>query len=109
MSTTEVNLNLIFLMQVIQIFFFSGLFCIFARGFIDENSGHDYMFEGVESHGLYQVGIFISFWFIMMRYVPFDLILQTETGKIIYSKFIEWDLQMASVNPETKELDFCKV
>ena len=44
-----------------------------------------------------------------MRYIPFDLIMQTETGKIIYSKLMEWDLQMAHLDPETKELVSCKV
>ena len=41
-----------------------------------------------------------SFWFIMMLYIPFDVIMQTETGKIIYSKFMEWDDEMAYFDEE---------
>jgi len=58
------------------------------------NSSLTYLYEGIESTEMWNLGIFMSFWLIMLRYIPFDVILQTETGKIIYSKFMEWDLEM---------------
>ena len=70
---------------------------------------HEYLYEGIESDSLYSFGIFFSFWFILMRYIPFDVILQTETGKIIYSKIMEWDLQMMHQDAETKQLIACQV
>lgn len=108
-SNTEINLNLIFLGQILQIIFFSTLCTIMNNVFIREHRDSDYLFEGVEDAGLYSFGIFFSFWFILMRYIPFDVIMQTETGKIIYSKFMEWDLQMTYIDEVTKEIVSCKV
>ena len=71
------------------------------------NEGAEYMYEGIESVSRYSFMTFLMFWFIMMRYIPFDVILQTETGKIIFSKFMEWDLEMMHYDPETKEMVSC--
>ena len=108
-SNTETGLNHIFFGQFAQIFFFCLAFTIMNRVFMAEHEGSEYLFEGIENDDLYSAGIFLSFWFIMMRYIPFDVILQTETGKIIYSKIIEWDLQMSHIDEETGELVQCKV
>lgn len=67
------------------------------------------MFEGIESVGVYSLMTFAMIWLLLMRFIPFDLILQSETGKIIYSKFMEWDMQMMHEDPETKEKIFCQV
>ena len=109
-SNTEVNLNLIFLMQIVQIFFFSSIFAYSSSEFAKSHEEDSpYLFEGLESIGLYSFGTFLSYWLILVRYIPFDVILQTETGKIIYSKFIEWDLNMMHVDSEAGELVSCKV
>ena len=109
-SKTEINLNLIFLGQLVQIFAFCTIFACLHYDFMVSNRGNtDYIFEGVESEGSYSAGIFFSFWFIMMRYIPFDVIMQTETGKIAYSKFIEWDANMIHYDPEVKEIVTCQV
>lgn len=108
-SNTEINMNLIFLMQIVQIFFFSSLYAIGASSFARSHESSAYLFEGIESIGLYSFSTFLSFWLIMVRFIPFDVIMQTETGKIIYSKFIEWDLNMADVDEDSKELVSCKV
>ena len=68
--------------------------CILQSNFMKNNSSLTYLYEGIESTEMWNLGIFMSFWLIMLRYIPFDVILQTETGKIIYSKFMEWDLEM---------------
>ena len=108
-SNTEVNLNWIFFGQMVQIFFFSSLFALLQSLFMLNHRNHEYLYEGIESDSLYSFGIFFSFWFILMRYIPFDVILQTETGKIIYSKIMEWDLQMMHQDAETKQLIACQV
>ena len=75
-SKTEINLNLIFLGQLVQIFAFCTIFACLHYDFMVSNRGNtDYIFEGVESEGSYSAGIFFSFWFIMMRYIPFDVIM----------------------------------
>jgi len=102
-------LNLIFAAQIIQIFFFCAVFSVASRSFVASHRSSEYLFEGIESEGLYSLGIFFSFWGILIRYIPFDVIFQTETGKIIYSKFMEWDLSMTHYDKNTNELVSCRV
>ena len=61
------------------------------------------MYEGIDSATSDAVLTAIRFWAIMMRYIPFDVILQTEAGKIIYCKFMEWDAQMVHIDYEAKQ------
>ena len=101
-SNTEKNLNMIFMGQMAQILFFCTLFCVLQVRFKSNHSGHMYLYEGIVSEPLWNLGIFFSFWFIMMRYIPFDVIMQTEMGKIIYCKFMEWDTEMMHYDEEMK-------
>lgn len=102
-------MNHIFMIQFAQIIFFSTLFCVFQAIFISKNSGLDYLYEGIEDTDLWNLGIFMSFWLIMIRYIPFDVIMQTETGKIIYSKIMEWDLEMTHFDSEQDQYISCNV
>ena len=93
MSKAEVNLNLMFLINMGQILFFNTLFSLMSYNFMTSpDHKNSYFMEDIGSERLYSAGIWLSFWFILMRYIPFDVIIQTEGGKIIYSKFMEWDL-----------------
>lgn len=103
-SNTEINLNLIFMSQLAQIMFFSMLFTILQSNFKDDHESSTYLYEGIKSAPLWNLGIFFSFWFIMMRYIPFDVILQTETGKILYTRFMEWDTEMMHYDKEQNKL-----
>lgn len=108
-SNTEINLNIIFAAQIAQMIFFSVLFTLLQANFLSNNRHLEYLYEGIESESVYSASIFGSFWIIMTRYVPFDLILQSETGKIIYSKFLEWDTRMMHADGETGQILHCKV
>ena len=44
-----------------------------------------------------------------MRYLPLDVILLSETGKIIYSKIMEYDARMMTIDKSTGEIIHCKV
>jgi hypothetical protein len=46
---------------------------------------------------------------MLMRLVPLDLIINTEIGKIVVSKMIQFDAEMVSVDTATGELIPCKV
>ena len=72
-------------------------------------AGTQYLFEGIDDDGLYSATLFLSYFVILTRWIPFDLIFQFETGKIIYSKFIEWDHRMVMLDKETGELVHCQV
>ena len=39
-----------------------------------------------------------SYFLMLMRLIPLDLIINTEVGKIIISKFIEYDHQMTKID-----------
>ena len=41
---------------------------------------------------------FLSFFLLLMRLIPLDLIIDTEIAKIIVSKFIEFDADLVKVD-----------
>ncbi len=50
-----------------------------------------------------------SYFLMLMRLIPLDLIINTEVGKIIVSKMIEYDHEMIKVDDQTGDLITCKV
>jgi magnesium-transporting ATPase (P-type) len=46
---------------------------------------------------------------MLMRLIPLDLIINTELGKIVVSKFIEYDHEMTKIDDQTGDLITCKV
>jgi len=50
-----------------------------------------------------------SYFLMLMRLVPLDLIINTEVGKIVVSKFIECDFDMIKVDEESNEMINCRV
>ena len=109
-SNTEVNLNLIILLQLVQIIVICTIFANLHAAFMKDNKlTTGYLFEGIESDAMYSAGLFFSYFIILTRWIPFDLLMQSETGKIIYCKFIEFDWHMAALDRETGELVHCQV
>jgi hypothetical protein len=51
----------------------------------------------------------MSFFLILMRLVPLDLIINTEVGKIVVSKFIEKDSEMIKIDSNNGDLINCRV
>lgn len=58
-----------------------------------------------------QVGLFsaASYFLMLMRLIPLDLIINTELGKIVVSKLIESDHEMTKIDDQTGDLITCKV
>ena len=111
-SSTEKSMNIIFLRQIFQIFGVAAFCAVMARRFIGENlTRMPYVFEGIEpgQEGLYSFAVFFSSWLILVRFLPFDVVFQTETSKIIYAKFIENDANMIHFDEEDKEYITAKV
>lgn len=50
-----------------------------------------------------------SYFLMLMRLIPLDLIINTELGKIVVSKFIEYDHEMTKIDDQTGDLITCKV
>ena len=104
-SNTEINLNLMILIQLVQIVLLCMLFAILHSEFLKNKGEHtQYIFEGLEDGTLYSSMLFFSYFIILSRWIPFDFILQSETGKIIYSKFIEFDWHMAAWDKDAGQL-----
>ena len=108
-SNTEIDMNYIFVWQVVQIVTFCTLYVILHSYFLENHRDSEYLYEGIESDALYNLTIFLSFWGIMMRYIPLDVILQTETAKIVYSQLMQWDMRMSHFDPELNQLIHCQV
>lgn len=53
--------------------------------------------------------LILTFWLLLVRYLPLDVVMLSETGKIIYSKFMEADARMMSIDKQTGEVTSCKV
>ena len=53
--------------------------------------------------------LILTFWLLLVRYLPLDVILLSETGKMLYSKFMEVDARMMTVDRSTGEIISCKV
>lgn len=68
----------------------------------------NYSFEGADSNASIAGYAFLSYWLIMIRFVPLDLILNLEVGKLLISTFIENDYHMAKADYETEEVLHCK-
>ena len=54
----------------------------------------------------------LTFWLLLVRYLPLDVVLLSETGKIIYSKFMECDARMMKIDMTANEgskIIACKV
>lgn len=51
----------------------------------------------------------LTFWLLLVRYLPLDVVLLSETGKMIYSKFMEIDARMMSIDESRAEIISCKV
>ena len=104
-SNTEINLNLMILIQLVQIVILCMLFAILHAEFL-KNKGEytQYIFEGLEDGNLYSSMLFFSYFIILSRWIPFDFIIQSESGKIVYSKFIEFDWHMAAWDKDAGQL-----
>ena len=42
--------------------------------------------------------LILTFWLLLVRYLPLDVILLSETGKMVYSKFMEADARMMQLD-----------
>ena len=47
--------------------------------------------------------------FGVVRYLPLDVVMLSETGKMIYSKIMEFDARMMSIDSTSGEIISCKV
>jgi len=68
-----------------------------------------HIFENLSSIEENPIIFIMTFWLLLVRYLPLDVVMLSETGKVIYSRFIEADAQMMTADRETGEIIHCKV
>jgi len=109
-SSTEKNLNLIFTWQIFWIFGISFIMSVISHFFLTLNfDDMPYVFDSGPNKSWVVFYQFFSFWLLMTRFLPLDVIVNVEVGKIFASKFIEFDSEMISVDAENGELKACRV
>ena len=81
---------------------------IYIKSFFDDPIYHDYT---KENYSLKLLFSFITNCLFMVRLVPLDVIIQTETGKVVISKILEMDAEMMAVDTMVSETGIvaCKV
>jgi len=77
------------------------------------NSNHrdslGYALEDAPSNGALAGLVFFTYWLILIRFIPLDLIVNLEVSKIIIAFFIERDTQMIRIDDELNEIVACRV
>jgi len=112
-SQIEIKMNKIFGVQLIQVALLCIIFTLSYKSWIsDHEDSPQYNISEDNSDAVVTFG-FLSFFIMLMRLVPLDLIFNTEIGKIVVSKMIEWDFEMVKLetDDETGETEMinCRV
>lgn len=112
-SQIEIKMNKIFGVQLIQVALLCIIFSLSYYSWIKDNENSPQYNISPENSGAVVLFGFLSFFIMLMRLVPLDLIFNTEIGKIVVSKMIENDFEMVKLetNEETGETEMinCRV
>lgn len=109
-SNSEKTLNRIFMIQAISVVIISVVMGLLGYGFMNENEEKmPHIFEKLSFIERRPIVSIMTFWLLLVRFLPLDVILLSETGKMVYSKIMEVDARMMTVDKETGEIINCKV
>ena len=107
------TLNKIYIIQAISVAVLSVFFGSLGYDFMEQNKEKMlYVFEGLDFPEDRAWSLILTFWLLLVRYLPLDVVLLSETGKIIYSKIMEYDARMMKVDKTASgggEIIACKV
>ena len=109
-SNMDRNLNWIYILALFQIIAVCSIFTIIGYNEFEENRFKEtYLYQLFPSAGLYSLTVGLASWLIMIRYLPIDVIIQTESAKIIASLWMQADVTMISKPPVGNGYTFCSV
>ena len=109
-SNTEKTLNRIYVIQAISVTALAIILGLLGYRFLNQNRDvMPHIFQDLSSIEERPIIFILTFWLLLVRYLPLDVVMLSETGKIIYSRFIEFDARMMTVDRQTGEIVSCKV
>ena len=109
-SNTEKTLNRIYVIQAVSVVLLSVLLGMLGYFFMEENREKmQHIFYDLSSIEERPVILILTFWLLLVRYLPLDVVMLSETGKVIYSKFMELDARMMTVDTFSGDIISCKV
>ena len=106
------TLNRIYIIQALSVAVLAIFLGSLGYDFMERNKEKMlYVFEDLDFPEDRVYILILTFWLLLVRYLPLDVVLLSETGKIIYSKFMEYDARMMTVDKTTNggEIIACKV
>lgn len=107
-SRTDFTLNKMYIIQAISVVIIASVLGALGYQFLRQYRDQKlYIFEGLHRSEERPVIIVLTFWLLLVRFLPLDAVLISETSKMIYSKFIEADARLMSVDRSTGEIIKC--
>lgn len=107
-SSIEKSMNVIFGFQIFQVFLLCLIFTLCNHDFTSNNKNSPQYNISPDNASNVVVFSLFTYFLMLMRLVPLDLIINTEVGKIVVSKFIEADADMVAFD-ENNEPIHCRV
>lgn len=103
-------MNKIYVIQAISVVVIALIMGMMGWWFVRQNKDSaTYIFENLDWLEERPIVLILTFWILLVRFLPLDVVLLSETGKMIYSKIIESDARMMTIDKETGEIVTCKV
>ena len=98
-SNTEKTLNKIYVIQAVSVVAISIVLGALGFAFMRRNRDDmPYLFEDLSGVEERPIVLILTFWLLLVRYLPLDVVMLSETGKVVYSKFMEWDARMMTAD-----------
>lgn len=108
-SSLEKQMNRIFAVQIMLVIALCATFTLINFGKLNKDPNLPQY--NIEESNYKSVAAFslMSFFLMLMRLVPLDLIINTEVGKIVVSKLIQADAKMIKIDDNNGDLIACRV
>ena len=102
--------NKILLLNIIIMLTLCGICALLNYNFsYDKYDDHRYIYESADSKEVLSAKVFGSFFLINNAFLPLDLAVGLEMGKVMYVYFFQNDLHMTIFDTDKKDLVACSV
>ena len=109
-SHVDQVINKVLLVNILLMLSFGVVLSYFSYKFAVENLERaPYIFQGAESPEVQAFKAFGSFFLLNNSFIPLDLAVGLEMGKVMYIYFLENDIQMTAFDVDKRDLVSCSV